>query len=249
MDLKEYLKFIGRRKWLIVLVTLATVVVTVGVSVVLPKVYEAHTTLMVGEGQLSSKDYLGEVQASEQMAKGYSSIMTSPTILRKVRQSARLNMSISDLSSKITVEPVVETPLIRITVADASRDRARTIATKLAEVFVKYTGDFYEQSIREADHTIKAELEQVEAELAKAQAKNNTAMVLSAESRRALILSRYEDLLAKNPSARVKIIEPAELPDQPASPRLLLNGVLSLVVGLWIGLGVAVAKEQLSVGN
>ena len=242
----DYSEMLWRKKWLIILVTLATTAITLAVSFALPKVYKSNATLLVGEGQLSSKDYFGEIQASVQMAKSYSSVFISPTILRSVNKMDNLGIPNKELEDKISIEQVVETPLIRITVADTNRARSQKIARGLTQVIVDYTDNFYEKGVEEADQTIETELQQVEKDIIKAKKEGNKTKELAASGQRKLILNRYEDLLAKNPIGRVKIIEPASFPREPSSPQIFLNGIVALFAGLWLGIGMAALGEWIN---
>jgi succinoglycan biosynthesis transport protein ExoP len=105
---------------------------------IMDKVYVSSTTLIVGKQWNKSGD--GEIKyddilLSERLVKTYSVILNSDRVIRKVINDLKLNMTIEDLRSQISVESEQDTEVLRITVKADRPEKAQQIANSLAYFF------------------------------------------------------------------------------------------------------------------
>ena len=143
MDLREILQIIFKRLWIIILVTAVCIVSSGIISFfVLDNIYEASTTLMVSktrEDQSSNLQY-NDVLLNQKLVKTYSEIVKSDRVLEKVIEQLDLDMNTQDLRSKVQVNSVSDTEIIRITVEDTNPSFATELANSVAVVFMGEIG-------------------------------------------------------------------------------------------------------------
>lgn len=123
------------RRWWVVLATLLLFVVVAGIiSKISPKVYSATSTLVVVQKEnVASFD---AVQAAQVTARTYSDIVSSSAIAEQVAH--KLGSSTGSVSSAISVSPVTETQLLKITAEDHSAAKAQTLANTYAAAVIEY---------------------------------------------------------------------------------------------------------------
>ena len=121
-----------------VLAILAVFVVSAGViSKILPKVYSATSTLIVVQnGNAASFD---AIQAAQVTARTYSDIVSAPAIAAAVAHQIGGGATTASVGSAVSVSPVTETQLLRITADDRSPLRAQRLANIYASVVIRYT--------------------------------------------------------------------------------------------------------------
>ena len=73
----------------------------------------------------------------------YTEIIKSRRVLTQVIKEGKLDCSVSELSSMISVEAVGDTELIRITVKHTNKKKASIIADQIADTFIKEIKDLY----------------------------------------------------------------------------------------------------------
>ena len=143
MDLREILQIILKRLWIIILVTLVCIVSSGIISYfVLDNIFEASTTLMVSKtrDEESSNLQYNDILLNQKLVKTYSEIVKSNRVLEKVIEQLGLNMSTGDLRSKVQVNSVSDTEIIRISVEDQDANFATELANSIAVVFMGEIG-------------------------------------------------------------------------------------------------------------
>ena len=134
----------ARAYWLFALgFGLVGIALAVAASIAATPLYEAHAKLYVsttGGAPISNASYQ-ETSASQQIALSLSKLISSEVITERVVRTMQLDMSPSELSSKVsaTVEP--ETVLIDLNVTDASPTAAREIANSTAFEFSDFVDE------------------------------------------------------------------------------------------------------------
>lgn len=140
ISLKELFDTIKKRLTLIISITLIAMIVSGIVSyfIITPE-YKSSTQILVNQAKADSSAALntGEVQANVQLISTYSVILKSAAILNIVKEELNLDMSVSKLNSKITVESAQGSQVMTVSVTDSDPTVALQIANKTAEVFEK----------------------------------------------------------------------------------------------------------------
>ena len=141
IDLKELLKIIKNRIWMIICIGLIFGIISGVVSqfLITPE-YKSSTTLIINKEnedsktQLSNSDDLNYVQ---KLSYTYSEIITSRTVLTKTIDKLNLDMSYKKLASCIEVTNISNTQIIKIDVEYRNPKIARDICNTIPTIFDK----------------------------------------------------------------------------------------------------------------
>ncbi|RST74176.1 capsular biosynthesis protein [Siminovitchia acidinfaciens] len=139
ISLRELMETIRKRLNLIVLITMAAVLISGIVSYfVITPIYQSSTQLLVNQAKSDQPMYNpGEIQTNLQLINTYNVIMKSPAILDQVNEDLDLEMTVSQLNEKITVQSEKDSQVVNVTVQDPDPNKAAEIANQVATVFQK----------------------------------------------------------------------------------------------------------------
>ena len=139
INITELLNYYLKKIWIIILVTLLTVLLGVFyIERIQVPLYHGTTTIILvqkTEENQSANATQNELNLNEKLVTTYSQIIKSRRVLEQVINSLELNTKTEELANKITVTSVNETPIIKVTVSDESAEKAVSIANELADVF------------------------------------------------------------------------------------------------------------------
>jgi capsular polysaccharide biosynthesis protein len=140
LSLRDVLRILWRRLWIIVLVAFVLVGTAVGVSLSQTPVYEASATVRVGLGQgLDAQANLSntisglQVLTHEIAATGLTRSVSDEVIQRAGQQG----VSSQDLRKNLTVEQLPETRLLRFSYKDTDSVRAQEVVNHVADVYAE----------------------------------------------------------------------------------------------------------------
>ena len=141
MDLQEYVRIVRQRWLLIVLTTLATVGVGLGLTLQATPTYESTSRLFVSTPASDTGDAYQGGQFSGQRVQSYAELLTGQEISRRVIEKLNLNETPRVLAARITAAAKPGSVVLSITVTDVSASRAQKLAQTTAEVFVGYVAE------------------------------------------------------------------------------------------------------------
>jgi len=144
IDLQQYWEMI-RKRWIIIVAIPLIAALTSGIIsfFVIKPVYQSSTTLIVGkkagEAGQSAVQMLDNsvLQANLQLAKTYAAIAQSRTVEQNVINDLDLELTVAQLDSLISINPVKTTEILEILVENKDPDLAATIANSMANEFSK----------------------------------------------------------------------------------------------------------------
>ncbi len=144
IDLRQYWEML-RKRWIIVVALPLIAALTSGIIsfYVIKPVYQASTTLIVGkkagEAGQSAVQMLDNsvLQANLQLAKTYAAIAQSRTVEQNVIDNLDLELTVAELDSLITINPVKTTEILEIAVMNTDPDMSAIIANSMANEFSK----------------------------------------------------------------------------------------------------------------
>lgn len=139
ISLKELFLTLKKRIKLIISITALAVLVSGIISYfVLTPIYQASTQILVNQTKSDQSVYnFNEIQTNLQLINTYNVIIKSPAILDIVNDELKLDMTVTDLNEKITVQSEQNSQVVNILVQDEDPAQAVLIANKIAEVFKK----------------------------------------------------------------------------------------------------------------
>ena len=259
LDLRDYLRVLRRRKWVVATTALLVVVVALTFSLLQTPVYTASARLTVEP----IDEPQGEASALRQLVYGpqeletQREVITSVWVAQLVVERLGLDQPVSDLLEMVSARIVGESQVLEVTAESTDAQEAASIAQGFAESFL-------EQRRREAlDERLAAvtALEQRAAEvrqsLAEIADEGSEAEGIDRQAREQeenALLSQLGSIQAQiatlsAPAAFVSsggtVIRPAEVPTAPSSPKPLRTGVLAVVLGLMLGVGLAFLRDFL----
>jgi capsular exopolysaccharide synthesis family protein len=264
MDLRFFLDIIKRRLLIITIVVAMAISVVTTVGILTQPVYTARTTVRVLL-DVGVVDFLVREDYSMRLLNTYIQVLKStPTLTEAInRLSPRASsLTVNDLSEKVKVEIVANTELISIAVTDEDPNLAKDLANTLAKLLVEYAQNAYVGSSKSARQIVEDQLVSLQKgiESDRSQLIALTALgktdaevealrrqIASEEDAYDRLLDRYE-LTRLNETLRANSIATISSATTPLSPsnRLGLTQIgLSIIVGLFGGIGLALALENL----
>lgn len=133
--LQIYDLLLVRQRRIFVLTFLAAFVAAAVMTFSLPKEYKATATLFVGENRPVATG-ANAVQLDDVLARTYASLLQTSDVERDVQRALPYRIDRGVLASKIDVEVVTGTRLIKISTLDEDSARAQQIANTYAKTFV-----------------------------------------------------------------------------------------------------------------
>jgi capsular exopolysaccharide synthesis family protein len=140
------LDVLWRRRWIVLACFLVAAGGAAIISKSLTRIYATSSTLLVVQSQ--QQQTFDAVQAAQVTARTYSDIITSPNIARRVAAAMGGSTSADEVESAVSVDPVVETQLLKIRAEDPSPRRAKEIADAYAKVVIDYARTLLEPTTR-----------------------------------------------------------------------------------------------------
>lgn len=266
MELLQYLEVIRKWIWLIVLATVLAAVSSLIASLLTVPVYKTTTTLIISQVIQSPNPDPSDIMASQQLVQTYVQLVRREPILTATIAALGLKQDWQSLRERVSATPVQGTQLLEISVLDTSPERAKVIADEIAHqlilqspttpsaeqqerlAFIRAQLPDLERKINEAKGTI-ATLDQTIAAAASARE------ILDAQQRQTVLqvqISQWQatygqlvSLLQKGNLNYISVIEPAEIPRIPVSPKIDWNVMLASAIGLTLSVSAAFLLEYL----
>ena len=233
--LARYLSTARERFWLILL----CVVVTTGIAglyvALAEKQYEAQADLLVTPVPAGDETLvgLGLLQESTDPTRDVSTAaryVETVQVARRVKGALKLDESANGVLKKVEAEPLAQSSVVTVTATANDPELAADIANSFAGEAVRLRTD---QLRAQLDRTIPALRERLSAlpPEERAGSVGLGARIAALESLRGV------------PDPTVRVISPAEPPEQQSAPRPVLSMVAGIFAGLVLGLGGAFALQ------
>lgn len=165
MDLREYWEIIVKRRMLIGIIFLVTVLAVTIYSLLATPIYEASTTLMVkeqGSGAASMMIFEGMGGMGKNTSQNYIQIMRSRTILEQVANAMNdEDVDLKALEKRITIQPVQGSDILKISMQSPDPAEAMDYVNTLADVFMGWNRLYQQNDRRSARIFIESQLESV----------------------------------------------------------------------------------------
>jgi non-specific protein-tyrosine kinase len=252
--------------WLILLATVLAAGSSYIASLLAVPVYRTTATLMVSQVIESRNPDAGDIFASQQLAQTYVQLITKEPILRATVETLGLDRDWRTLRSQVSASPIQGTQLLAVNVVDTSPARAKAIADQIAHQLIlqspttpsadeQLRTEFIMAQLPELQQRIndaKEKIAELDQEIANAR---SAAQISSAQEEQDALRSQvteWQTTYAQlNNSAQqgslnyLSIVEPADTPRVPVSPRTGLNVALAVAIGLTLSIGAVLMLEYL----
>ena len=258
MDLRYQIRLLRSWSWFLVGSVLLAGAIGFLVSAAFPRVYEGKVTLIVGQGILARNPDYNQVLASQQLAQTYARVVTTGPILAAVIAKTGLEVTPEELSKRITAEAPAGLTLVYLTVQAGDPQHAALLANTLAAEIIAASPVGLQngstQQFIEADlAATQAQIEQTQTEILRltnlaSPTANEDQQLQDLQNRVANLRQTYAatlNLASSNEANLLTVIDPAVPPDQPVSPRVLVNVLIAMLFGLVVALGFVFVYERL----
>ncbi len=177
IDLRQYLRTLWRRRWVIVGVTALAAAAALLATRAATPIYEATTTVLVRQGQGSAALIPGAAEllgSSRTPVQNYVELLKSRTVMERAVQAlgwpeAQEPGGIERLQGAVTVQPVQGTDHIRVKVRLPDPQGARALADALVASFSAFNQEMNRLETRSALEFVESQLGQVRANLQEAE--------------------------------------------------------------------------------
>lgn len=217
MDLIEYWHIIVKRRRLIGIVFVVTIIAAALFSFLSDPVYEATTTLMVRDqgsaAQMMLFDSMGGTVRNA--AQNYVQIMKSRTILEPVLTKLGWDdISLTAVDKQLVIQPIQGTDILRLSMQSTDPEKAQQFVNTLSDVFIDWNRHSRQEDQRSARLFIEAQLESVSADLRKAEERlreyRENERALSPSNETIARINQLTSLEADLAEVRVALVETQE---------------------------------------
>jgi succinoglycan biosynthesis transport protein ExoP len=259
MELRRQIAF-GRAWWPLIIVS---VLLAGGAAFVVgdlqQKVYEAKTTLIVGQSLSAVNPNYDQLLVSQRLSTTYARLATTRPVLASVIKDLGLDTTPDDLGKRVSANAAADSTLLSISAQDPDPTRAAAIANMVAKELISAAtalqgteGDLQraiDQNLVDTQRQLSLIQSQVDALLA---IPNRTALqeanLRSLQDRQVSLSATYATLLTFSSNRAPNLlseVEPAVAPLAPASPRPLVNALIGGILGLFVAVSLVIVIEYL----
>ncbi|MCX5749154.1 MAG: polysaccharide biosynthesis tyrosine autokinase [Candidatus Saganbacteria bacterium] len=267
MEIKEFIGVLLKRKNIVLLSTVIIFVIVAVWTMQLKPVYQSSIKILVqktspGLPGLSDLADLGQLTGNSNFSNPMSTqieLMKMRPVVERVIQQLDIRdedgslISYESMLKRVTISNVKTTDIVRLDVRSNDPVEAMNIANSIGRVFMEHDEKTKKEMANEIRRFIETQVAVTGRELAVAEVPMSKNINIAKNTRSGMITAQnYKDLLKKLSEAKisealnisnVRIVEAAELPEKPISPKRLLNFLLGLIAGFMTGASIAVSLE------
>ena len=257
VDLRDYLAVLRARKWTIVLTTLVVIGAALAYSFQQTPLYTSEARLLVKSLPASPNDYYLLPPNLETEGE----LVSSEPVAQRVAQDLDTNESPSELLDGLSVDSVIDSEVLVIRYTSPDPRFARAAADSFSQSYIDYRVDealegllAAEEAIQQRVDSLREQLADTASEIDEANRLNDTETATTLESEQGVLIARLgvlqQQLDDVQPDRAIRlgggsIIEAAEVPSSPSSPKHVQSGVVAAALGLALGIGLAFLRERL----
>ena len=231
IEVRRYLDALRRGRWLILtLVVLATATAVI-VSSLLPKRYEASTSI-VKQVATGPYDYVNVDSVTRELQTIQRLLVTRDVLDRAARRIPGESAGALRGAISSTVDP--DANLLYVSASAGTPERAADRANAVATAFVTEQRDVTRQQYERARAGLLQELDRVQDEL-------------GANQQEEALRQRLSELavVQANAGTDLQVAEAADPPDSATAPKPIRDGVIALFLALFVGVLIALGRDQL----
>ena len=233
-DVRQYLQAISRGRWLIAVTVLVITSTVLALSLALPKTYESVARISLDE----ESSALGGVDAESTRRRlaTLETLVTSQEVLVPAAEEVPGGTP-SSLEESVESSADEEANIINVVGSDGGAVRSAQIAQAVADSFLAVRAEQERERLEAAREDLNAQIELL------ADQPGSGAQLAAIQERLSQIAVDLQ--LA---GSELQLAEPAEVPSAPATPRPVRNTVLAFFGSLFLGVLLALARDQLRPG-
>lgn len=246
-----------RLRWIAGSAVLA-VLVAVALSFVATPVYRSTAEVLIEpDVATTDPDALGRVAFLDQELQTQLRLMQSEAIAARVAERLSLGVGASSVLSRIQAGVLPDTRVIRVVASDTDPDRAAQLAQAVSDEYLAFRREDASERLQEAKASLQQRLDRVQTELDRLDdaiastdepARASTLRIdrENAADEAAILEAQLNQLEAADPIARGggRVIQTAQVPASPSEPDPVRDGIVALVLGLGVGIVLALVVDN-----
>ena len=228
VDLRDYLKVMGKRKWTIIITLSVCLAVAAIFTFSQRPVYRVESVFEIGS---SLSDPLMSPEATISLCK-------SDYLLSKVKEILNLPKK-----EEIKIKAGSIGSMVTISLDSSSPEKAVKIVNTITNLAIKEQDTIYQEKVRE----LEKEAEEIQKKIALTHRKKGEPLASLVNLYYLQQLqSRFNEIQGQLTSFReTKLIFPATIPERPIKPRPAFNLAVSIILGGFLGIFFAFFQEYL----
>jgi tyrosine-protein kinase len=260
VDLRHQLAFLRSALPLMVIGALVGAAAAFGLSSALPRSYESQVTVLVGQASnpTTAADYT-QLLISQRLSQTFAQLAALPKTAADVIEELGLSTTPEELLKHVQAGAPLDSTLLTITVEDGTPDGAARIADSFVDQLIKSplasaaTPSEIDSLIEQDLATVRGQIREIGADIDALLANTNRtaaeeASLTAYQEQMAGLTATLATLLSLSTNSSVNlltVVNPAQAPLEPSSPKVLLNTILGLALGLLVAIGIAYAMRRL----
>ena len=232
------LRMLRRRIGIVLLCAVLLPAAALAFSLAQEKQYSATASLLFRDPQLDQKLFGSTVFAPSndptREAATNAKLASLEVVAARTSKAIGNELTPGEITGKITVEPAGQSDVVSIIATDNDPKFAASLANQFAQQFIAFRRDADRSKISSAQELVEQQLGRLNAE--ERDGPQGTALRQRGEELR---------ILAALQTGNAELVQPANTPESPSSPKPMRNGMIGLVLGLIFGCGLAILLERL----
>jgi tyrosine-protein kinase len=237
-DLGGVIAVLRRRAGLILLCVVVGAVAATGISLLQQKQYSASASLLFRNPGFAENlfDNTGSAPATDPTREAATNEKLVGLEIVAKRTSEHLKgLTPEEISGMVSVSASGEADIVSVTATSSDPRQAKLVANTFAHQFIAFRAEADKSKLLEAKRLAEEEYGRLSPE----QQAGPRGVALSSGAERLGILASLQ-------TGNAELVQPAELPTSPSSPRPLRNGVVAALIGLMVGIGLVLLFERLN---
>ena len=227
-SLRHYLVLTKRSWWLVLLIALVAGGAAAGVSLLQGERYKSTATIHYTPALIPTP-LTQDGDPSRAIDTLVSLVQTDEVLTRALPETGY--STTEKLRDNLDVSAGSNNDLISISVSEPAEQAAATSTDAVAQAFLAWRTE-------KQNELVEARIDFLEDQLASLSSGTDAA----AEVQRQLIEAQAQ---LRTSSADLTLVQPADVPDDPYAPHTVRNGIIGFLLGLFLGVVVAIVRDRL----
>jgi len=236
VEVTRYVESLRRSRWLIAAIVVVVTGAVIAISLALPKVYEASANIVI-----NSTAGVAVSSSTEAVERELATIATLATTTPVLREAAKAvpGETVSNLERHVSSSVDSSANIIHLKVSASSGHAAATLADAVAQAFLSQRASTQRAAATSALSTLDKEIEAL-------RASGSSSPIVAAQLNALETRAGELESARASSGAELQLVQPATVPSGASSPRPTRNAVIALFASLFLGVLVALGREQLT---